>query len=102
MGLCDDEATALYRITQESLANALKHAEAQTVTVTLHARSDGGISLSIDDDGVGMPESAQGTWAEERHYGVAGMRERATMINASLHIESPPGEGTSVVVEVPP
>ena len=100
MELSDDKATALYRIAQEALANALKHADAQNVIVTLDAGPDGTIRLCVDDDGAGMSTPARGTWAGEHHYGLVGMRERATMIEVELHIASAPGEGTSVAVEV--
>jgi len=99
-GLSDEQATALYRIAQEALTNALKHADAQSITVTLDAEPDGTVGLCIADDGAGMPISAPGTWALEHHHGLADMRERATMINAQLHIASVPGEGTSVAVEL--
>lgn len=100
MELSDDKATALYRIAQEALANVLKHADAQNVIVTLDAGPDGTIRLCVDDDGAGMPAPARGTWAGEHHYGLAGMQERASMIDADLQITSAPAEGTSVAVEV--
>jgi signal transduction histidine kinase len=83
---------------RETLTNALKHADAQNVTVALHAESDGVIELCIADDGVGMPASAR---ERARHYGVTGMRERAAMIGAQLHIVSTPGAGTRVTVALP-
>jgi signal transduction histidine kinase len=100
--LTDEQATALYRIAQEALANALKHGCAQNVTVTLDVESDGILRLGIADDGVGMPMSAQGARDGERYYGLVGMRERAFMVNAQLHIASALGEGTKVTVEIPP
>ena len=102
LSLSDEQATALYRIVQEAVANALKHADAQHVAVTLDTAHDGVVRLCIADDGVGMPASALLAWADEHHYGLAGMQERATMINAELHVDSTPGEGTRVVVEVKP
>lgn len=100
LALSDEEATALYRIAQEALTNALKHAEAQTVTVTLEARPTGGVSLCVADDGTGMPTTIRETPIGERGYGLTVMRERAAMVNAELHIASS-GEGTRITVEVP-
>ncbi len=98
--LSDEQATALYRIAQEALTNAVKHANAGNITVTLEARLDGTTRLCIEDDGIGMHTSEQGTRTLEYHYGLVGLQERATMINAELHITSAPGEGTTIVVEV--
>jgi signal transduction histidine kinase len=98
--LSDEQATALYRIAQESLANALKHAQAQNVSVTLDAGADGAVRLCIEDDGVGMPVSASGSRAEEQRYGLLGMQERAAMINTQLDVVSKPKEGTKVTVTV--
>jgi signal transduction histidine kinase len=94
--LSDEQATALYRIAQEALANALKHAHAQHVAVTLDT-DDGVVRLCVADDGVGAPARPE---EREHHYGIAGMRERAAMIHAHLRIASAPGEGTHVTVEV--
>jgi signal transduction histidine kinase len=100
LALSDEAAIALYRIVQEALTNALKHAEAQTVIVTLGARSDGGVSLCVADDGTGIPTTMREATIGERGYGLTIMRERAAMINAELHIASS-GEGTRITVEVP-
>jgi signal transduction histidine kinase len=93
LGLSDEQATALYRIAQEALANALKHAQAKEVVVTMEEEKDG-VRLGIADDGVGVPEEREG------HYGLAGMRERAAMIGAQLDVASTPGQGTQITVEV--
>jgi signal transduction histidine kinase len=98
--LFDEQTTALYRIAQEALTNALKHAQAQNVNVTLDIGASGAVRLCIEDDGIGMPASASGTRAEEQRYGLLGMQERAAMIHAQLRIVSAPGEGTRVMVEL--
>jgi two-component system sensor histidine kinase ComP len=98
--LSDEQATALYRIAQEALANVLKHAQAQNVNVTLDAEAGGAVRLCIEDDGVGMPVSASGSRAEEQRYGLLGMQERAAMINTQLDVVSKPKEGTKVTVTV--
>jgi signal transduction histidine kinase len=88
---------ALFRITQEAATNIAKHAHARRVDVTL-AMGEDGLTLSIVDDGRGFDAAgprAQPSW------GLSMMRERADAVGATLHIESRPGGGTSVVVQVP-
>jgi len=92
--LSDEQAGVLYRIAQEALANALKHAEAKQVVVILEAK-ESGIRLSIADDGTGAMEEKEG------HYGLEGMRERASMIGAQLDLMAIPDQGTRVTIEVP-
>jgi signal transduction histidine kinase len=99
LDLVDEKATALYRIVQESLTNALKHANAQTITVEVERADDGAVRLCIDDDGVGIGTSLEGAQDREGHYGLIGMRERAVTIGAQLDIVSTP-EGTRVEVRL--
>lgn len=90
--------TALFRIAQEALANVAKHARAKRVEVSLGAFG-AGIELRVADDGVGFDPAAlkpAPTW------GLRTMRERAEAVGATLRVESRPGQGTSVVVQVPP
>lgn len=87
---------ALYRITQEALANALRHASATRVDVCLEFR-DRDIQLSIADDGHGFDPAT--TPAD--HFGLIGMRERARLLGGELHVESSVGGGTRVVARVP-
>jgi signal transduction histidine kinase len=89
--------TALYRIIQESLTNIARHAHAKTASILLE-RHNGRVRAIIEDDGIGFdPQRA----AEEGRLGLYGMRERAELLNGTLTIESRPGEGTAVYVEVP-
>jgi two-component system sensor histidine kinase UhpB len=85
----------LYRVAQESLTNALRHAAADTVTVSLKSDAEA-ITLTVTDDGRGMPGQLPPATA-----GVAGMRERALLVGGRLSIESRPNEGTRVVLTVP-
>jgi PAS domain S-box-containing protein len=85
---------ALYRIAQEALRNALVHARASRVHVSLAPRADG-LQLEIVDDGVGF-EPSRPTAA--RGIGLAGMRERARLAGANLVVESTPGRGTRIAV----
>ncbi len=91
--------SALYRVTQEALNNAMKYARPTRVDVLLERR-DSQVVLIVEDDGVGFdPELAQGDGAGG--LGLVGMRERATLVGGSLEIESQPGEGTTIFARVP-
>jgi signal transduction histidine kinase len=87
----------LYRIAQEALNNALKHACARRVCVSLDHR-EGAIVLEIVDDGVGFDPS---TAVEGGGLGLDGMIERAAQMGAELVLDSEPGAGTRVRVEIP-
>lgn len=87
----------LYRIAQEALNNALKHAQASQIRLALAQRSEA-ILLEITDDGLGFEPAAA---AQSGGYGLNGMRERANQLGGSLDIASAPGQGTAVSVEVP-
>ena len=89
--------TALYRIVQEALTNVVRHAQATRVDVLLERRSDRVIAI-VEDNGIGFdPEAA----VMDGHLGLFGMRERAEMLGGTLTVESAPGAGTTVFVEVP-
>ncbi|MDQ1553656.1 MAG: two-component system, NarL family, sensor kinase [Microbacteriaceae bacterium] len=101
----DHAAAALYRITQEALANAVKHAEADRIVVSLRGVGDS-IVLGCADDGRGFDaaerQAARAADADgAQHFGVSSMAERCAMIEASLRVESAPGRGTTVLVELP-
>lgn len=86
----------LLRIAQEALANAVKHANACQVCISLHETSDA-VELVVRDDGCGFvtaPPEAPVT----SHFGILGMHERVEKIGASLMIRSSPGHGCSVTV----
>jgi len=91
----------LYRIGQEALNNAVGHSQATRVQVTL-VHDEHAATLTVTDDGVGF-EVANPVRANtgSRGLGIAGMRERARLVNGSFAIESTPGRGTTVRVEVP-
>ncbi len=91
--------TALFRIAQEAISNALKHSRCTRARVAL--RVEGGeVVLEVADDGVGFDASGM----QRRHtagFGLVGMRERAESLGGSLHIRSVKGGGTSVVARLP-
>lgn len=102
--LCADDIppavqSQLFRIMQEALANARKHSGARHVQVAI-ACEDGILRTTIMDDGCGMDPCAE-VAAGGAHWGVGFMRERAEALSGHLRIESAPGAGTRVVVELP-
>ncbi len=90
-------AVTLYRIAQEALNNARKHAQAGRVRLALH--NGVGIHLSIEDDGIGFSPSQLG--GDEHGLGITTMHERAMLIHGVCTIRSAPGAGTQVEVVVP-
>jgi signal transduction histidine kinase len=89
---------ALLRIGQEALANVRKHAAAARVTLTLSYLDDAA-TLDVHDDGVGFDQAA--AEAAAGGLGLRAMGERAAALGGSLVIESAPGEGTTIAVELP-
>ena len=89
--------TALYRIIQETLTNVVRHAQAHSVSILVERRN-GSVIAVIEDDGLGFEVS---TSPGENHLGLLGIRERAELLGGRLTIESNPGQGTSVYVEIP-
>jgi signal transduction histidine kinase len=90
--------TAAFRILQESLINASRHAQSRSVDVSLYRR-ERWLHLDVRDDGVGFaavvgPDAARG-------LGLAGMRERARLLGGTCRIESGSGGGTSISVALP-
>uniref|UniRef100_A0AAU2VZS9 Oxygen sensor histidine kinase NreB n=1 Tax=Streptomyces sp. NBC_00008 TaxID=2903610 RepID=A0AAU2VZS9_9ACTN len=90
---------ALLRVAQEALHNALRHSGAEHVGVTLVRGADGGTVLRITDDGGGFEPSA--TRRAGRHLGLVSMRDRASGVGGQLTVESAPGKGTTIEMEVP-
>jgi len=91
-----EKRAALYRIAQEALANAVRHARAANVTLRL-AREGNEIVLRIEDDGRGFSTSA----SEGRGVGLASMRARAEDMGGTIAIRSEPGGGTHVEARMP-
>jgi signal transduction histidine kinase len=97
--LASETEAAAYRIIQEALNNVAKHAKATECRVFLARQSDV-LRIVIEDNGIGfdplVPRSA-----DRRGLGLIGIRERASHLNGSVAIESAPGRGTRIVVELP-
>lgn len=93
--------TALYRIVQEGLTNTAKHANAHKVNITLKEDMDR-VYAKIVDDGQGFDyEGLLKTPGQERGLGLAGMQERAVLLDGALDIHSTPGQGTVIQVSIP-
>ncbi len=90
----------LYAIAREALINVRKHAQASAVTCFLFI-DEGTLYLSIGDNGVGMPFPAVEARQEGYQQGLIGLRERVLLLEGQLSIESSPGRGTRLDVEVP-
>jgi signal transduction histidine kinase len=88
--------TMLYRIVQEALTNIVKHARARNVSILI-VRRGGSAAAVIEDDGEGFDPAS----AIEDGLGLLGMRERVALLDGRLTVESTPGSGTTLAVEVP-
>jgi two-component system sensor histidine kinase UhpB len=93
-GLTQEVELVIYRITQESLTNVARHADATSVDFSLEATEDGAALMTVADDGHGIagPEGS----------GIRGMRERALLVHADLEITSRAGSGTVLSLSIPP
>ncbi len=85
-----------YRIAQEALNNVAKHSRATTVDILLE-RQDHQVVLIVEDNGVGFAEDP----LSENGFGLTGMRERASLLNGAMEIESKPNQGTTLFVTAP-
>ena len=91
----------LFRIIQEAVTNLVKHSHARSAIVTLESNASV-VRARVQDDGDGFaPEETAARRGGAGRFGLFGMSERITMIGGRLTIESAPGEGTVVTVEVP-
>jgi signal transduction histidine kinase len=90
---------ALFRIAQESLNNAVKHAGASQVRITV-AKVPGGIVLRVADNGKSFPTAATGPGRQPR-LGLLGMQERARLVSGAFAIRGRRGKGTAVRVVIP-
>jgi signal transduction histidine kinase len=87
--------TTLYRVVQEALNNVVKHAGANTVTISVIENGDR-IEVSVADDGSGLVDDRR-----HQRYGLRGIRERVDLIGGEVQIDSSPGEGTTIRASLP-
>jgi signal transduction histidine kinase len=94
-------AICLFRVVQEGVRNALKHANAQTITICLRY-SAGIFKLSVVDDGIGFSVPLRlSELVRGGHYGLIGLAERVEWLGGQWHLESEPDVGTSLIVVIP-
>jgi len=93
----DLQSTAVFRVVQESLTNVARHARAQKVVISLR-QSGQRLQVVVKDDGQGFDMVAVG---KGQGFGLFGMRERVLALGGTLHIDSAPGQGTSVFIDLP-
>ena len=91
--------TALFRVCQEAMSNIARHAHAESVLIQL-SEAEGVIRIEIEDDGRGF-EPDNVSHSERRHFGLMGIEERVEILGGKVKIDSAPGQGTRVRLEVP-
>jgi signal transduction histidine kinase len=84
---------ATYYVASEALANAVKHAQASVIDLRLEGRG-GGLTLSIGDDGIGGADPSRGS-------GLIGLSDRVEALGGRISVFSPPGRGTTLLLELP-
>jgi len=99
--ISEDQSISIYRIVQEALNNAIKHAQANHVTVSLSYIAEKTLCLVVTDDGKGINGQSNEKQNGQAHYGLLGMKERAEMIKGSFTINSEPLKGTRIELKVP-
>jgi PAS domain S-box-containing protein len=98
--LDNDRRTVLYRVTQEAITNVIRHAQASRIEVRLQKLRDV-ICEEIEDNGKSFRAKRALSAAKHKRLGLLCMRERVEMVGGTFSIESEPGQGTSIRVEIP-
>jgi len=99
--ICEESKVCVYRFVQECLLNVQKHAQADMVQIWVHITSET-VSVNVVDDGVGFVVPTNFTFlAEEKHFGLVGLKELVEAAKGTMQVTSKPGEGCTVSVQVP-
>lgn len=98
--LAPEMETTLFRIAQEALTNCAKHAQAGSVRISL-VRDDWRVTLGVEDDGRGFVPDGLGRDGQRPGQGLLAMRERAEFAGGALSIDSRPGQGSRIRVDIP-
>jgi signal transduction histidine kinase len=99
--LSQERALTIFRVVQESLRNAIRHAEAREIVVELRMEP-ASVEVQVRDDGCGfrVPERLD-DFARAGHFGLVGLAERVELVDGELAITASPGQGTTLAVRVP-
>lgn len=99
--LVPDVELAAFRVAQEALTNAVQHAQANHITLTV-SFGQRDLTLSVEDDGAGFPmPDGPNALTRGGHFGLVGMRERTVLLGGRLDIHSEPGRGTRITARFP-
>jgi two-component system, NarL family, sensor histidine kinase UhpB len=98
--LSADLETLAYRVVQEALTNAAKHARANHVVVSVETTATS-LRVEVEDDGRGFDSAMTREFLRQGRVGLASMRERVELANGTFVIRSNPGRGTSIVATLP-
>ncbi len=101
--LSDEVCTVIYRVVQEALTNIVKHARGATSVSVVIKRVNAQLRVTVEDNGCGFDAAGLSESGATRSsgLGIAGMRERLTLIGAELVIESSIGSGTTIFARIP-
>ena len=87
--------TTIYRLVQEGITNAVKHAAARRLQVSVIESADA-VQIHVSDDGIGFDPGARADG-----FGLIGMRDRVALVRGTLSVDSRPGRGTTLRVRIP-
>jgi len=87
---------AIYRIVQEGVTNAVRHAQPKQVDIDIRA-DDHRVLVTVEDDGVGLPED----WARRGHFGLRGLRERVAKLEGTFEVTNRQGGGVALFAAIP-
>jgi two-component system sensor histidine kinase UhpB len=87
---------AIYRIVQEGVTNAVRHAHPRHVAIEVCAQADR-VRVKVEDDGVGLPED----WASRGHFGLRGLRDRIAKLDGTFDVRNRPSGGVELLAEIP-
>ena len=104
VNLSDDQSRNTLKIIQEAITNVVKHSQAKIVRLFISKEKGNTVNVLVEDDGIGIAKSCFIGHEEEvsgEHFGISVMKDRANQMNARLDIESEPGEGVRIKLNIP-
>jgi signal transduction histidine kinase len=97
-GLPEGPKIMMYRLVQECFTNAVKHSDADNVSLQV-SRKNGSVYIKLQGDGIGF--DVKDAAGKRESFGLAGMRERVALLGGEIDIQTNPGEGTKVSIAIP-